>query len=212
MSDSSQRLGRAVRTRLAELGVSARALSDAEYITRGQLQPLYTGKSIPRNLDGLDRGLGWLPNSAWQVAGGEGAIEVFNIPEALQPDQVPIYWPRPDKNWRAACEDAWQRWDEHRQEALDHTVERLREELNKTDALWHRRIDNHMRDWPVWLAKRAKRVLEDRTVTRQDPLDVADQVFGTAHYKSFIRLLYQLREEARNDTAHDLTHTTERPD
>lgn len=54
----AERLGRAVRARLAELGVSGRTLAEAGYIPRGNLQRLTSGVSVPRDLTGLDRGLG----------------------------------------------------------------------------------------------------------------------------------------------------------
>lgn len=195
MTEAADRLGRQVRMRLAQLGITARTLSRFGYTQPGQLERLIRGESVPKVLNGLDRGLGWLEGSAYQVSQGGTATPLLQPANHPGSSYTPIYWPRPDKDWRAACEDAWQRWEETYERDIDASIAADLQQVASAKMSWQRRLDEHTRDWPVWLADRTKRILTDPGSSRQDPLELAEHILGLRHYKSLVRLLYEHRDE-----------------
>lgn len=186
----AERLGRAVRTRLAELGVSGRTLAEAGYIPRGNLQRLTSGVSVPRDLTGLDRGLGWQPGSAeMAAAGGEPrAVLATRAGAPTGADGVALDWPRADEDWHAAVEDAWARYE---QPATGHTdvpaPPRGSPDLQVDEWLAPR-----VEGLPVWLAERVSTVLTEasqQTTGRLDPLALADRIMPLDHAREILALL-----------------------
>jgi len=188
----AERLGREVRTRLAELQVSGRTLSEAGYIPRGNLQRLTSGTSVPRDLTGLDRGLGWEPGSA-EMAGAGGRPKPALVPRGQSrtaPGQVEIDWPRPDGDWRTAIEEAWER----------HATLPSETEPSVLIGGNPGTVEQDVRAWlaprvqglPVWLAERIQTVLTEASQQgerRPDPLVLADRIIPLNHSREILALL-----------------------
>lgn len=187
-SDRAVRLGREVRRRLAELKVSGRALAEAGYIPRGNLQRLTAGRSLPRELSGLDRGLGWAPGSAQAVADGKAPVALL-IPygQSIEPGHVVIDWPRPDDDWRAAIEAAWNELSSPAGDSGTTTPDRDFETQAVTEWLAPR-----VQGLPVWLAERIRTVLVDAARSDRrpvDPLALADRIMALDHAHEVLELL-----------------------
>jgi hypothetical protein len=186
----AEKLGRAVRTRLAELGVSGRTLAEAGYIPRGNLQRLTSGVSVPRDLTGLDRGLGWQPGSAEMAAAG-GEPKAALATRAGAPTgvgQVLLDWPRSDEDWRAAVEDAWERYEHPpttQGDGAGHAV-------GPADPQVSGWLAPRVEGLPVWLAERVRTVLTEASVHPTgtlDPLVLADRIIPLDHAREVLALL-----------------------
>lgn len=198
-SERASRLARAVRIRLAELGVSARALSRAGYVPRATIERTIAGASVPRSLVGLDRGLGWRPGSAACVADGGEPTPVLRLPG--QPlgsaGEVHLSWPREDGDWRAACEEAW--------EAADDLAvpEQPGQPAGRGDAASEGWFEDETEDWPAWLADRTRRVLAEADTDQSAELvELADRIMGLDHVRDLLRLLDAWLSERRRGAGH----------
>lgn len=180
-----------VRLRLAELGVSARALMRAGYVSRGHMQRLMAGESAPRSLVGLDRGLGWRPGSAAQVVAGGSPSPVLRLrgQQLETPDQIYLDWPRGDGDWRAACEAAWG-LVEQRQEgaAAKPSSQNAGTVPLVADAAGVDWLERQIDDWPAWLAERARRVLADAD-EHEDLAELAERIMALDRASEVIRVL-----------------------
>lgn len=186
----AERLGRAVRTRLAELGVSGRTLAEAGYIPRGNLQRLTSGVSVPRDLTGLDRGLGWQPGSAeMAAAGGEPrAVLATRAGAPTGASGVLFDWPRADEDWQAAVEDAWERYEQPPASPADVSAQPANRPSPQVDEWLAPRVEG----LPVWLAERIRTVLTEATqhpTGSVDPLVLADRIMPLDHAREILALL-----------------------
>lgn len=95
-------LSDAIRDRVLDLGIPVKRVSDAGYVAQSTLERVMRGQESlrsPRHEADLERGLGWIAGSLKSIrAGGK-------------PYEIPVKgWPRRDKDWRAAVEQAWTDW------------------------------------------------------------------------------------------------------
>lgn len=186
----AERLGRAVRTRLAELGVSGRTLAEAGYIPRGNLQRLTSGVSVPRDLTGLDRGLGWQSGSAeMAAAGGEPrAVLATRAGAPTGAGWVVLDWPRADEDWHAAIEDAWERYEQPATGHPDVPAQVPGPSGMRVDEWLAPRVEG----LPVWLAERIRTVLTEASQHHDgtlDPLVLADRIIPLDHAREILALL-----------------------
>lgn len=95
-------VGDAIRDRVLDLGIPAKRVSDAGYIAQSTLERVLRSQDSLRSSHHeaqLERGLGWVAGSLDSIRAGG------------QPHEIPIKgWPRRDKDWRAAVEQAWTAW------------------------------------------------------------------------------------------------------
>lgn len=188
----ADRLGREVRTRLAELQVSGRAVADAGYIPRGNLQRLTAGASVPRDLTGLERGLGWEPGSAEMAAAG-GRPKPALVPRGQGlsgSGQVEIAWPRADGDWHAAIEEAWARRRARSTEVEPPVHHGESADLVDQDlCAW---LKPRVQGLPVWLAERIQTVLTEANQQEDvppDPLVLADRIIPLNHARETLAIL-----------------------
>lgn len=96
-------LGEAIERRLAEVGVSVKAFTQAGYISSSTYFRVVSGSAGVRhgaNTAALERGLGWIAGSVNEVRNGGTSAA------------IPVRaWPRADGDWKAAVEQAWEEWD-----------------------------------------------------------------------------------------------------
>jgi hypothetical protein len=196
-SERAARLGREVRRRLADLRLSARQLAEAGYIPRATLQRLTGGTTVPRDLTGLDRGLGWQAGSAERVAGG-GQPTVVLVPRAEAGTVAGagvIDWPRPDESWKAAIEEAWEQLDRQidgqQQTAGSARPDGQERQVEEAVDRW---LAPRSADLPVWLAERVRTVLIEATRShagpgRVDPLALVDRIMALDHAREVLALL-----------------------
>lgn len=197
--EGAARLGREVRRRLADLRLSARQLADAGYMPRATLQRLTAGSTVPRDLTGLERGLGWLAGSADRVvAGGEPIVILVTPAEAATaPGASVIDWPRPDESWKAAIESAWEQYERQGDAEQQATVSgRGDGHDSQAEEAVDRWLKPRSADLPVWLAERIRSVLIETARTpggagRADPLALADRIMALDHSREVLALLIE---------------------
>ena len=195
-SERAARLGREVRRRLADLRLSARQLADAGYISRATLQRLTGGTSVPRDLTGLDRGLGWQAGSAERVAAG-GQPTVVLVPRAevgTLPGAGVIDWPRPDESWKTAVEEAWAQLDRQTDGQPGAASARMEGQDPQVEEAVDRWLAPRNANLPVWLAERVRAALVEAArsqagPSRADPLALADRIMALDHAREVLALL-----------------------
>lgn len=212
---SAERLARAVRTRLAELRVSARSVSTAGFMPSATIGRLLSGVSLPRDLSGLERGLGWASGSAYQVAGGgEPTVVLVLRGQSARAGQGVIDWPPgpgEERDWRNAVEAAWEQVEKGgaapdiAEEAWDWGGE----------AGW---LAARTAELPAWLAERVRAVLADwehhHPAGAPPDLGVlADRIMALDHTGDVVRLLGEWKDRLRaapqqgdNDRARRTSH------
>lgn len=204
--DAAKRLARAVRTRLAEIHVSGRALSRAGYIPSATLGRLLRGDSFPRrDFSGLERGLGWARDSAYQVASGKDPTVVLVLRgQPVHQGQVMIQWPpardqAETSNWRDVVEAAWKQVEDGNT-GHDHALPARPASEDQTRWLLRRTTE-----LPAWLANRIQAVLIAWEAQRRgdEPPDVfalADRIMALDRAREVLTLLMEWRDRLHQDT------------
>lgn len=196
---SGERLARAVRTRLAELHVSGRALSRAGYLPSATLGRLLQGDSFPRrDLSDLERGLGWAKGSAYQVASGkEPTVILVPRGQPVRPGQAVVAWPlardqAQSTGWRDVVEAAWKQVE---------TAERADDHAGPSAgrSSWLR---GRTAELPAWLAERIQAVLgtweaQHGVDESPDVFALIDRIMGLDRARDVLSLLIEWRDDLR---------------
>jgi transcriptional regulator with XRE-family HTH domain len=184
------RLGRAIRLRLAGLHLSAKQLAAAGYIAPATAYRILGGRDSIRDARKLERGLGWLEGSVDQVlAGGEPTSVI---------DARSVLWPRPDRNWGSAIEEAWAALEQVDQD--QRRPEEQPREAGSADEEW---LAQRTAEWPSWLTERFRHLVAEegrrRSTTGKmtDAVTMLDRIIAFDHFRDLLAAITDWSERNR---------------